>query len=600
MLRKLTLLIFLLFIGILAGEMAMTNSSGPPAGYTGAPGELNCTSCHSGSPINPGNATRTLEFNGTPGMTSYVPNQTYTVVYTVSNPLTSVFGFQLIAKTNTGIAGTLIATDPVQTQLSSGYLQHTFAGSQASPAGTKSWSFSWTAPPMGSGLVTFYVATNVANGNGSDSGDEIYVSAYPLTEGVASNSITSPSMNPNGQICAGGAITLNFSTTGVYSAGNVFQAQLSDATGSFSNPVIIGSLSSVSGGTINGTIPANTLAGSLYRIRIVSTQPVANSVPSSQLNIQVPAAAPTLSYDGRVLSGTGSGTFVWFRNGNPISGATASTYTPTQTGTYMVGIENTICSPSLSNTVQVTALITALQQPTTPAVCEGSTLFRGFNTEGIFDANNEFTLQLIDASGVETSLPTTTPSSSSLVAVLPAGVSGFGYRYRLRSSNPLALSAISDTFNIVATPPAATITQNGLVLSSSASTGNLWYKDGQAISGADQPTYTVTENGSYYVQYVSSNCQSPPSNSIDFTNVSVVDHQQNAFRFYPNPAQAHLQVIVPDRGQLQLRDLTGKILMETSFEAGEHAVELNALAAGVYVLVWNDARGSSQQRFVKQ
>lgn len=600
MLKKFTLLLLVLFAGLLAVEFAFTNSGGPPSGYTGAPGESTCLSCHGGSNLNPANAIRTLVFNGNASLTSYVPGTTYTVVYTVTNPSTAVFGFQMVAKNTAGNnVGTFIVTSPTQTQLVSGYLQHTFSGSQANPAGSKSWSFSWTAPATGTGTVSFYVATNVANGNGSDSGDEIYTNVFTLTEGAAAASIASPTL-PASAYCVGATLQINFNATGTFGTGNVFTAQLSDAAGSFASPSTIGSLNSLTPAPISVNIPTSAAAGTGYKIRVVASTPATTGAESLPFTVSIPAATPVLSFNGFSLASTGSGPFVWFRNGNPISGATASTYIPTQTGTYMVGIENNGCSPSMSSAFAVNALITALQQPTTPAVCEGSTLFRGFNTEGTFDANNEFTLLLIDAGGVETTLPTTTPSSSSLVAVLPAGVSGFGYRYRLRSSNPLALSAISDTFNIVASPPAATITQNGLVLSSSVSTGNLWYKDGQAISGADQPTYTVTENGSYTVRYVASNCQSPPSNSIVFTNVSVAENQPNALRIYPNPAHDLLQVTVPDRGQLQLRDLTGKILLETSLEAGEHSLELHALTAGVYVLVWIDARVNSLHRFVKQ
>ena len=58
-----------------------------------------------------------------------------------------------------------------------------------------------------------------------------------------------------------------------YNSGNVF-AQLSDANGSFSSPVNIGSITSVSAGTINAIIPPTTMVGSNYRIRVVSNNPV--------------------------------------------------------------------------------------------------------------------------------------------------------------------------------------------------------------------------------------------------------------------------------------------------------------------------------------
>ena len=53
--------------------------------------------------------------------------------------------------------------------------------------------------------------------------------------------------------------------------GNNFILQLSDSLGSFETPVNIGSLSSATGGTINGNIPSNVFTGDHYMIRVVSS-----------------------------------------------------------------------------------------------------------------------------------------------------------------------------------------------------------------------------------------------------------------------------------------------------------------------------------------
>ncbi|GAA4323226.1 Kelch repeat-containing protein [Flaviaesturariibacter amylovorans] len=73
--------------------------------------------------------------------------------------------------------------------------------------------------------------------------------------------------------CAGAAISVPFSTgacPGGYNSENEFIAQLSDAYGSFANPVAIGS-TRTAGGSIAATIPANTAVGAGYRIRVVAT-----------------------------------------------------------------------------------------------------------------------------------------------------------------------------------------------------------------------------------------------------------------------------------------------------------------------------------------
>ena len=70
-------------------------------------------------------------------------------------------------------------------------------------------------------------------------------------------------------IVAGSTASVSFATGGTFSGGNVFTAQLSDASGSFSNPVNIGSGAS----PITATIPVATPGGSNYRIRVVGSAP---------------------------------------------------------------------------------------------------------------------------------------------------------------------------------------------------------------------------------------------------------------------------------------------------------------------------------------
>ncbi len=74
--------------------------------------------------------------------------------------------------------------------------------------------------------------------------------------------------------CAGGTLNVPYTRVGTFTAGNVFTAQLSDASGSFASPVSIGTLTSTNNGTIAATIPGGTSTGSGYRIRVVSSTPV--------------------------------------------------------------------------------------------------------------------------------------------------------------------------------------------------------------------------------------------------------------------------------------------------------------------------------------
>ena len=73
--------------------------------------------------------------------------------------------------------------------------------------------------------------------------------------------------------CGGAVVTVDFAITGKYDESNVFTAQLSDASGSFINPTNIGTLNSPNNTSIYAIVPLETIAGTGYRIRVISSNP---------------------------------------------------------------------------------------------------------------------------------------------------------------------------------------------------------------------------------------------------------------------------------------------------------------------------------------
>src|SRR5690606_4941960 len=126
-------------------------------------------------------------------------------------------------------------------------------------------------------------------------------------------------------------------------------------------------------------IPVSAAAGTAYRMRVVASAPATTGAQSNAFTVTIPAATPNLTYNGLQLSASGTGTFVWFRNGNTIAGASTNTYIPTQTGNYTVGIENNGCSPSMSTAVSVDAGFSTLQAAAN-SYCENSSLELSFTS----------------------------------------------------------------------------------------------------------------------------------------------------------------------------------------------------------------------------
>ncbi len=73
--------------------------------------------------------------------------------------------------------------------------------------------------------------------------------------------------------CQSSAVSVPFTVTGTFTPGNIFTAELSDASGSFATPTAIGTLSGTTDGTISATMPALTPQGNRYRIRVIGSNP---------------------------------------------------------------------------------------------------------------------------------------------------------------------------------------------------------------------------------------------------------------------------------------------------------------------------------------
>jgi uncharacterized repeat protein (TIGR01451 family) len=323
--KLLALLIFLaglvayLITDNFASRTVHAYSSGPPAGFTHAPGEFDCAECHLPQPDS---GTGHISINAPQ---TYVPGQTYliTVTHTNADPTRLRWGFQLTALDDSNSkAGNLQSLD-VLTQVldnqgpgsSRQYIEHTSSGTFINQQGGAQWTFNWTAPTTNVGPVTFYVAGNQANNDGNTSGDYIYftfaqtqaatastdfsIASTPSTQtvapgnGTAYNLTLTPSSGFTGQI----ALSISGLPTGANASFNPSSVNITDATAQTSTLTV-----TTSAGTPVGTYPltVTAISGSLQHTANVSLRVVSST--SADLSLTAtgspnPAAVGTgLSY----------------------------------------------------------------------------------------------------------------------------------------------------------------------------------------------------------------------------------------------------------------------------------------------------------------
>jgi hypothetical protein len=179
-------LITLTLILALLTLQALTYESGPPDGHTNAPGEANCTACHSGTALQTSGTTwNSMTLTSSVSLGSFLPNTTYAINLSFADGTRDKYGFQVVALPNgasssSSSIGTFSAPNThVQIQTASGriYVNHTSAGTDAT-GNSKTWTFNWTTPTSFSGGVTFYAVVNSTNGNSSSNGDVVYAKTF--------------------------------------------------------------------------------------------------------------------------------------------------------------------------------------------------------------------------------------------------------------------------------------------------------------------------------------------------------------------------------------------------------------------------------------
>lgn len=152
----------------------------------------------------------------------------------------------------------------------------------ATHSGVSTWTQATYTLPAWDNLATLKFKFNWTDGaSGIDpsfSVDDVLLTAQSSATATELNSF---SISDNSAWCQGVGrnLTANFTASGNFQTGNVFSIELSDASGSFASPTVVGSLNSTATGsvTVPVSIPAAVAAGTNYRLRARSSDEAAVS-----------------------------------------------------------------------------------------------------------------------------------------------------------------------------------------------------------------------------------------------------------------------------------------------------------------------------------
>jgi len=269
------------------------------------------------------------------------------------------------------------------------------------------------------------------------------------------------------RVCAGGVFSVPFVLTGAFeSAGIVYTAQLSDATGSFAIPINIG-IGTAS--PISAVVPVLATAGLGYRVRVVANanalalasaafavRPQPTAVLGGNSTINVGEAASL------AIAFTGEGPWTYRLSDGTTGVATLSPVSiavrPTLSTTYALqSVDNECGIGVVSGSARVVVLPrVSVADLTLGSVCAGVSITIPFIITGAFEQPTAYTVQLSDALGsFNAPLTLGTGNSSPISVTIPSNLlPGLGYRLRVVAGSA-ATSVSSAGFNVRVRPTAS-------------------------------------------------------------------------------------------------------------------------------------------------
>lgn len=161
----------------------------------------------------------------------------------------------------------------------------------------------------------------------------------------------------------------------------------------------------------------------------------------------------------------------------------------------------------------------------------------------------------------------------------------------------------AQTLNVYIIPQTpAVITASNFVLSTTSTYNSYqWLWNNTLIPGANNPTYTATQNGNYTVVVTSPGGCTDTSDIYTVSGITGIRDataRLDAIHVYPNPAVDRLYIKAAEAVAVRLFSIEGRQLMDIPVA---ETIDISSLTGGVYMLRFFDSKGNyiGTKRFTK-
>lgn len=394
--------------------------------------------------------------------------------------------------------------------------------------------------------------------------------------------------------CAGDSITVPYTANGTFNTSNTFNLQLSDATGSFTTPILIGTLNSTISGNINGVIPAATIAGTGYRVRVDGSDPsFVGTDNGTDLTLKAKptaAVASTQDFCGNktVADLTPSGTDTsWYLTSTSSVPLINSELLVTQQ--YYVSRTINGCesdkTPVQVNIYSIPTVNAGMDQ----IICDGtSASLTVINPDGAtITWNNGIT------DGVSF-IPTFDSITYTVTATKNGCINSDSVLVSI-AQNPIAMAV--DTLPSICKKETS-ITMHGSI--GGSATAGTWIGGTGTWNDALDPqnaTYTAGLNdtiGWIELKLITSGGSCPADTAICYIEIkdcilAIPQYEaENSLRFYPNPAYNSFEIeddhLAINYSLYQLISMNGKIVQSGKIDSNHQKIDVQKLDKGFYLL----------------